>query len=60
GGPHTYHTTSPVAFLMIGNDYYAPRPQGILADVAPTILDLLDLPQPEEMTGRSILEHKGL
>lgn len=59
-GPHTYHTTSPVAFLIVGNDYYAPRPQGILADVAPTVLDLLDLPQPEEMTGRSILEHQGL
>lgn len=60
GGPHTYHTTSPVALLFIGDHYIAPRPQGILADVAPTVLELLDLPQPSEMTGRSILKHKGL
>jgi 2,3-bisphosphoglycerate-independent phosphoglycerate mutase len=60
GGPHTYHTTSPVALFLIGNHYFAPRPQGILADVAPTILQFMELPQPEEMTGRSILKHKGL
>lgn len=60
GGPHTYHTTSPVALFIIGDHYFAPRPQGILADVAPTILQFLEMPQPEEMTGRSILKHKGL
>lgn len=60
GGPHTYHTTNPVSFIMIGDDYFAPRPRGILADVAPTVLDLLGIAQPEEMTGRSILKHKGL
>jgi 2,3-bisphosphoglycerate-independent phosphoglycerate mutase len=60
GGPHTYHTTNPVSFILIGADYFAPRPRGILADVAPTVLELLGLPQPSEMTGRSLLRHQGL
>lgn len=60
GTPHTYHTTSPVSLLFIGPDYLAPRPRGILADVAPTVLHLLGIEQPEEMTGRSLLDHKGL
>ncbi|MDT8306093.1 MAG: 2,3-bisphosphoglycerate-independent phosphoglycerate mutase [Anaerolineae bacterium] len=60
GGPHTYHTTNPVSFFMIGDDYFAPRPRAILADVAPTVLALLGISQPDEMTGRSILQHKGL
>lgn len=60
GNPHTYHTTSPVALFAISHDYFALRPRGILADVAPTVLSLLGLPQPAEMTGRSLLIHKGL
>ncbi|MDX1664492.1 MAG: 2,3-bisphosphoglycerate-independent phosphoglycerate mutase [Candidatus Promineifilaceae bacterium] len=60
GTPHTYHTTNPVSFFIIGDDYFAPRPQGILADVAPTVLALLGLEPPPEMSGRSLLEHKGL
>lgn len=60
GGAHTYHTTGPVSFFIIAEEYFAPRPRGILADVAPTVLALLGLEQPEEMMGRSILEHKGL
>jgi 2,3-bisphosphoglycerate-independent phosphoglycerate mutase len=60
GGPHTYHTTNPVSFLIISDTYVAPRPRGILADVAPTVLELLGIAQPAEMTGRSILQHKGL
>ncbi|MCB8916346.1 MAG: 2,3-bisphosphoglycerate-independent phosphoglycerate mutase [Ardenticatenaceae bacterium] len=60
GGPHTYHTTGPVSFIMIGDVYFAPRPRGILADVAPTVLALLQIPQPPEMTGRSVLLHQGL
>lgn len=60
GGPHTYHTTNPVACIFVAGDYLAPRPEGILADIAPTILDLLNLPQPKVMTGRSLLQHKGL
>jgi len=54
--PHTYHTTSQVPFLAISRDYLGLRPQGILADVAPTVLDLLDVPQPAEMTGRSMIK----
>jgi 2,3-bisphosphoglycerate-independent phosphoglycerate mutase len=60
GGPHTYHTTNPVSCVMLGDRYFAPRPRGILADVAPTILELLGIEAPEVMTGRSILRHHGL
>lgn len=60
GNPHTYHTTGPVSFIPIAEEYFAPRPRGILADVAPTVLHLLGLEQPPEMTGRSLLLHKGL
>jgi 2,3-bisphosphoglycerate-independent phosphoglycerate mutase len=56
GEPHTYHTVQPVACFVIGDGYYALRPRGILADVAPTVLDLLGIPQPAEMTGRSVIE----
>ena len=56
GEPHTYHTTQPVACFVIGDGYYALRPRGILADVAPTVLDLLGLDQPEEMTGASMID----
>ena len=57
GNPHTYHTTQPVSFFVIGADSYLNlRPRGILADVAPTILDLMGVDQPEEMTGRSVID----
>ncbi|MFC5592856.1 2,3-bisphosphoglycerate-independent phosphoglycerate mutase [Lysobacter niastensis] len=56
GQPHTAHTVGPVPFV-----YYGPRPAtlrsgGALRDVAPTILDLLGVPQPAEMSGSSLLE----
>ncbi len=54
GGPHTAHTTNPVPFLTVGHDALL-RPGGALSDVAPTILALLGLEQPVEMTGRSLL-----
>lgn len=60
GGSHTYHTTNPVSCIFVANEYVAPRPEGILADVAPTILELLGIEQPSVMTGRSLLQHKGL
>jgi 2,3-bisphosphoglycerate-independent phosphoglycerate mutase len=41
---------------VIGEGYYKLRPSGILADVAPTVLDLLGVAQPAEMTGRTLLE----
>ena len=57
GNPHTYHTTQPVAFFVIGYDGYVNlRPRGILADVAPTILELMGLEQPSEMTGKSLIQ----
>jgi len=55
GGPHTAHTTNLVPFLTVGHDARPLRQGGALCDVAPTILQLLGLPQPDEMTGRSLL-----
>jgi 2,3-bisphosphoglycerate-independent phosphoglycerate mutase len=56
GQPHTYHTTQPVAlFAISAHSFYDLRPRGILADVAPTILHLLGLGQPDEMTGTSLI-----
>jgi 2,3-bisphosphoglycerate-independent phosphoglycerate mutase len=57
GGPHTAHTTFPVPVLLAGApDGVTGLHDGILADVAPTLLALLDLPQPEDMDGLSLLE----
>jgi 2,3-bisphosphoglycerate-independent phosphoglycerate mutase len=56
GEAHTYHTTNPVGLFVIGAGYYLLRPRGKLADVAPTILDLLGLDKPEEMTGISLID----
>lgn len=55
GQAHTAHTTEPVPFIYYGKRALKVREGGVLADVAPTMLKLLDLPQPEEMTGTSIL-----
>jgi len=55
GGPHTAHTTNPVPFLWFGTGN-RPMPAGrALCDVAPSVLALLGLEQPAEMTGRSLL-----
>jgi 2,3-bisphosphoglycerate-independent phosphoglycerate mutase len=54
GGPHTAHTTNPVPLLLLGGGK-ATLADGRLADVAPTLLALMGLPQPAEMTGRSLL-----
>ena len=54
GKPFTAHTTNPVPFCVIGYDCKL-REGGVLADIAPTMLKILDLPQPEEMTGKSII-----
>lgn len=56
GTPHTYHTTNPVSLFVICDEYMPMRPRGILADVAPTVLHLLGLPQPAEMTGTSLVD----
>ncbi|KAI0640322.1 cofactor-independent phosphoglycerate mutase [Trametes polyzona] len=64
GAPHTAHTTNPVPFIMTGDPKVykfaedkkdGEEEEGAICDVAPTILDLMGLPKPEEMTGRSLL-----
>lgn len=55
GEPHTQHTSYPVPCLLIGEKNVQLGIGRSLADVAPTILELLDLPKPEVMTGRSLL-----
>ncbi len=56
GQAHTAHTCEPVPFIYYGKRNLRIREDGVLADVAPTMLTLLDLPVPAEMTGRSIVE----
>jgi 2,3-bisphosphoglycerate-independent phosphoglycerate mutase len=54
GQPHTAHTTDPVPFIFVGNTVKL-KNGGLLADVAPTVLHLLNIEQPAEMTGRSLI-----
>jgi 2,3-bisphosphoglycerate-independent phosphoglycerate mutase len=56
GGPHTAHTTNPVPVVLVDGHAEAIR-NGILADIAPTLLDLLGVRQPQEMTGRTLIRH---
>lgn len=56
--PMTAHTTNPVPFLVVGAETGTQVEDGGLSDIAPTLLDLLDLPEPEAMTGHSLLLHK--
>jgi 2,3-bisphosphoglycerate-independent phosphoglycerate mutase len=55
GGPHTAHTTNPVPLLLVGARNRALVAEGRLADIAPTLLELMELPKPKEMTGTSLL-----
>ena len=57
GGPHTAHTTYPVELVVMDKRFQGKKLNegGRLADVAPTILHMLGLPRPEEMTGRSLI-----
>ncbi len=55
GGPHTAHTTNLVPVAVIGAPDGATLSSGRLSDLAPTVLDLMGLEQPEEMTGTSLL-----
>ena len=54
GSPHTAHTTNPVPVMILSNRKVKVK-DGVLADVAPTILDLMGIDQPAEMTGSSLL-----
>lgn len=67
GQPDTEHSTNPVPLFIIGKEYQAigkpamnnAEPAGILADVAPTILEIMQIPQPKEMDGKSLLKSIG-
>jgi 2,3-bisphosphoglycerate-independent phosphoglycerate mutase len=54
GGPHTAHTTNPVPVILVGSDHGL-REGGRLADLAPTLLQLMGQDTPDEMTGQSLL-----
>ncbi|HUM05650.1 MAG TPA: 2,3-bisphosphoglycerate-independent phosphoglycerate mutase [Terriglobales bacterium] len=56
GGPHTAHTTNPVPFIVIGEDakQYTLKPNGSLRDISPTILGMLGITEPKEMTGSDL------
>ncbi|MDY7562889.1 2,3-bisphosphoglycerate-independent phosphoglycerate mutase [Pseudomonas sp. 10B1] len=55
GQAHTAHTSQPVPFIYVGKRDLTVREGGVLADVAPTMLQLMGMEKPEEMTGHSIL-----
>ena len=57
GGPFTAHTTNPVPFILVSDQYQGAelRTDGILADIAPTLLQLMGEEKPEEMEGKSLI-----
>jgi 2,3-bisphosphoglycerate-independent phosphoglycerate mutase len=55
GEPHTAHTTNPVPVILVGGPAGAVLRSGRLADLAPTLLELMRLPKPPEMTGESLI-----
>jgi 2,3-bisphosphoglycerate-independent phosphoglycerate mutase len=55
GGPHTAHTLNPVPVILLGGPAGARLRSGRLADLAPTVLALMGVPQPPEMTGTSLI-----
>ena len=58
GSPHTAHTLNQVNFILAhpGKKDLTLRPEGVLGDIAPTILQVMGIPAPKEMTGRSLIE----
>ena len=54
GSPNTAHSLNPVPFIVVDDDVRSVR-NGILADIAPTILKLMGIPQPEVMTGKPLI-----
>ncbi len=55
GEPHTAHTTNPVPLILVGKD--AKLKEGRLADLAPTMLDIMEIEKPVEMTGKTLIEN---
>lgn len=59
GAPFTAHTTNPVPFILVNYDpAYTLREGGCLADIAPTMIEMMGMEQPKEMTGKSLLLKK--
>ena len=56
GDPHTAHTTNPVPIILVSSDSSLKVKEGRLADIAPTMLDIMGLEKPSEMTGVSLIE----
>src|SRR5690349_15241701 len=56
GGPHTAHTTNPVPFIVVSenSNQFTLKPNGSLRDISPTILGMLNLAEPKEMTGHDL------
>lgn len=55
--PQTAHTTNIVPFIIVDSEKYNLKETGALCDIAPTILDLMGIKQPSEMTGHSMIKH---
>ena len=55
GNPHTAHTTNPVPFILVNYGDVKLREDGCLADIAPTLLEIMGLERPAEMTGKSLI-----
>ncbi len=59
GQPHTAHTTNPVPFILVNYDTaYTLKEGGCLADIVPTLINVMGMEQPAEMTGKSLLIKK--
>ena len=57
GNPHTAHTQNRVALILVDPERRDQRlDEGILGDIAPTVLEIIGLPKPEQMTGHSLLK----
>ena len=56
GSPNTAHTTNPVPLILVEKDRKHGINSGILGDIAPTVLDLMDIEKPEAMTQKSLLK----
>ena len=59
GGPHTAHTVNPVPVMLFGGPEGAKLREGRLADLAPTLLELMGLAKPPEMTGSTLLQNEA-